>query len=179
MARMLRRLEGLAMAALTMVLVSPALAQGPSLADKQYVSTAIETNNAEIATAHLALRKSNSNDIKAFAQRMIHDHTQLNLQMTPLAEKLDVAVGPGQVTAHQSQIAAQLKDLRGSAFDQQYLAAMVKGHQKAVQETQTEADQSQFPPVKMAAQKALPVIQTHLQLAENLAKTHQVQVGKP
>lgn len=177
MMRMQWKARALMMAGLAVTIAVPAIAQGLSPADKQYVRTAIETNDAEIAAAHLALRQSNSNDVKAFAERMIHDHTQLNLQMRPIASKLDVEVAHGEVTAHQQQVADQLKDLRGNAFDQQYIAAMVQGHRKAVQETKTEAEQSQFPPVKEAAQKALPIIQTHLQMAQKLAQDHQVQVG--
>jgi putative membrane protein len=164
---------------LAVISVTMAAAQSPSDADRTYVRTAIETNDAEIAAAHLALRRSNSDDVKHFAERMIHDHTMLNEQMRPLAAKLDVEVAHGQVTAEQQQVADQLKELTGNAFDQQYIGAMVRGHQKAVNETRQEADTSQFPPVKNAAGKALPIIQHHLQLAQNLAQAHHVQTGKP
>lgn len=174
---MLGRVRGLSVAGAALMMTVAAMARAPSMSDKQWVRTAIETNQAEIAAAHLALTHSDSQDVKQFAHRMIHDHTQLNLQMKPLAQQLDVQVAPGEVTAHQQQVADQLKGLHGKAFDQQYIAAMVKGHEKAVHETQTEASQSQFPPVKNAAKKALPVLQTHLRLARKLAKAHNVQVG--
>ena len=168
-------------AALVVAAVLPAstvLAQGPSDADKQYVRTAIETNNAEIAAAHLALGQAAANDVKQFAQKMTHDHTLLNNQMKPLAQKLDVVVAPGQVDPKDQAVAAQLKDLRGNQFDQEYIAAMVQGHEAAVQQTQTEASNGQDPAVKVAAAKALPIIQKHLQMAQQLAKAHQVQTGK-
>lgn len=167
------------LAALALMMASSAKAQSPTLADQQFLRQSIETNDAEIAAAHLALRKSNSNDVKAFAERMIRDHTQLNLQMRPMADKLDVEVAKGEVSAHQQQIADQLKELKGDAFDQQYIAAMVKGHQKAVQKTQTEASQSQFPPLKTAAEKAAPIMEAHLQMAQKLMQAHHMQVGMP
>lgn len=166
-------------AGLTVMMVTTAAAQAPSLADKQFVRQSIETNNAEIAAAHLALKKTSSNDVKQFAMRMIEDHTKLNEQMRPIASKLDVEVAPGQVTEHQQELANQLKELKGAAFDQQYIAAMVKGHTRAVSETKTEIANSNFPPVKKAAQEALPVIEEHLQLAHKLAKSHNVQIGAP
>lgn len=138
-----------------------------------------ETNNAEIAAAHLALGQAAGDDVKQFAQTMIHDHTLLNLQMKPIAQKLDVVVAPGEVDAKDQALANQLKDLRGMAFDLQYIAEMVQGHQAALQQAQTEASNGQDPQVKAAAQKTVPVIQKHLQMAQKMAGAHQVQTGKP
>jgi putative membrane protein len=162
-----------------MALALPLAAQSPSQADLHFVRESIETNNAEIAAAHLALQQGSGDDVKLFAKEMIHDHTVLNEQMLPIASKLNVQVGQGQVSAHDQQVADQLKQLKGDAFDQQYIAAMVQGHQKALNDTRTEASSSQFPAVKTAAQKAAPIIQQHLTMAQNLAQSHHVQVGAP
>lgn len=156
-----------------------ALAQSASDADKQFVRSAIESNNAEIAAAQMALGQAAGNDVKHFAQTMIHDHTLLNLQMKPIAQKLDVVVAPGEVDPKDQALANQLKDLRGMAFDLQYIAGMVQGHQAALQQVQTEASNGQNAQVKAAAQKAEPVIQKHLQMAQQLASAHHVQTGKP
>lgn len=160
------------------IAMATALAQPASDADKQFVRSAIETNNAEIAAAQLALGQAAGNDVKQFAQTMIHDHTLLNEQMKPLAQKLDVVVAPGQVDPKDQALANQLKDLRGMAFDLQYIAGMVQGHQAALQQVQTEASNGQDPQVKAAAQKAEPVIQKHLEMAQQLAAAHHVLTGK-
>jgi putative membrane protein len=175
----IRKISIFLLAFASALMVRTAVAQGPSDADKQFVRMAIESNNAEIAAAHLALGQASGNDVKQFAQTMIHDHTLLNNQMKPLAQKLDVQVAPGQVDPKDQALAAQLKDLRGMAFDLQYIAGMMQGHQAALQLVQTEASNGQDPTVKMAAQKAEPVIQKHLQMAQQLANAHHVQTGKP
>lgn len=162
-----------------MAAAATVLAQSASDADKQFVRSAIETNHAEIAAAHLALGQASSNDVKQFAQTMVRDHTLLNEQMQPIAQKLDVVVAPGQVDPKDQALASQLKDLRGMAFDLQYIAAMVQGHQAALQQAQTEASNGQNPTVKAAAQKAVPVIQKHLEMAQQLANVHHIQTGKP
>lgn len=167
------------LAIMAAAMVATAVAQGPSDADKQFVRSAIESNNAEIAAAHLALGQASSSDVKHFAQTMIQDHTLLNNQMQPLAQKLDVVIAPGQVDPKDQALAAQLKNLRGMAFDLQYIAGMVQGHQAALQQVQTEASNGQDPVVKAAAQKAEPVIQKHLHMAQQMASAHQVQTGKP
>lgn len=159
--------------------MATALAQKAGDVDKQFVRSAIESNNAEIAAAHLALGQATSSDVKHFAQTMIQDHTLLNEQMQPIAQKLDVVVAPGQVDPTDQALATRLKDLRGMAFDLQYIAGMVQGHQIALQQVQAEAATGQNPQVKAAAQKAEPVIQNHLQMAHQLAAAHHIQTGKP
>lgn len=71
----------LPMAALALVVVLPAPAQSISASERQFVRSSLETNNAEISAAHLALDRTTSNDVKQFAERMIHDHTMLNNQL--------------------------------------------------------------------------------------------------
>ena len=157
---------------------SMAFGQAPSVADKEFVRKSIEANNAEIAAGHLALAQAGANDVKQFGQTLIRDHTLLNNQMKPLAQQLDVVVAPGQVDPKDEAVANQLKDLRGQQFDQEFIAAMVQGHNQAVQDTQTEASNGQDAKVKEAAAKGLPVIQKHLQTAQKLAQKYKVQTGK-
>jgi putative membrane protein len=126
----------------------------------------------------LAFRQAGANDVKQFGQTLIHDHTLLNNQMKPLAQQLDVVVAPGQVDPKDEALANQLKELRGEQFDEQFIAAMVQGHNQVVQDTQTEASNGQDPKIKAAAAKGLPVIQKHLQMAQKLAQAHHVQTGK-
>lgn len=153
-----------------------AIAQNANTTDKQFIKIAIETNNAEIAAAHLALKKSNSTDIDRFAHRMIHDHSQLNQQMKPLARKIGVEVGATEVSPPQQQLGAQLQSLQGKAFDQKYIEAMVHGHQQALQKVQDEISGGQDPAVKKAAEKAKPIIEDHLKLANQMAKNHHISM---
>lgn len=156
----------------------PAIAQkGPvTPADKHFVIWAIETNNAEIAAAQLALQYTDADDVRKFAERMIHDHTELNEQMKPLALKLGISVAPGQTTHHQQLLAGRLKLLRGPAFDKVYIPAMVKGHAKAVKTIQHEIATTHSLLVKQGAERALPVIQEHLRLARKMAQDHHIEV---
>lgn len=144
--------------------------------DKQFVKISIETNNAEIAAAHLALKKSNSTDIDRFAHRMIRDHSELNAKMKPLASKIGVQVGDSEVTPQQEQLGAQLKSLQGKAFAQKYIEAMVHGHQQALQKIQDEISGGQDSAVKDAAKKAKPIIEDHLKLANQMAKNHHISM---
>ena len=51
---------------------------------------------AEVELGQLTLQKSQNEQVKQFAQRMIDDHTKMNDQMKPVAQQLGVSV-PNQV----------------------------------------------------------------------------------
>jgi putative membrane protein len=167
---------GIALAALV---IAPAAAQSANQEDLRYLRQSLQTNNAEIATANEALQKSTNYGVRQMALLMIHDHTVMNRQMRPTADSLGVHITDGQMTAPQRQLADQLRALDGDAFDRSYIAAMVRGHEEALNETRKEAAQSQFPALKDAAQKLTYVIQQHLEMAQNLAQQNHVPVSAP
>src|SRR5271168_1180712 len=64
---------------------------GPSATDRVFVRKAMQGSMAEVQLGQLTLQKSNNDQVKQFAQRMIDDHTKLNQQMKPVAQQLGVS----------------------------------------------------------------------------------------
>jgi predicted outer membrane protein len=63
-----------------------------------------------------------------------------------------------------------LKALKGREFDQAYIQKVgVEGHKQAVAAFKKEAADGQDPKLKKAAQDALPTIEKHFQMAQDLA----------
>ena len=61
-------------------------AQGqPSVADKMFVMKAMQGGMAEVQLGQLTLQKSENQQVKQFAQRMVDDHTKMGDQMKPVA----------------------------------------------------------------------------------------------
>lgn len=166
------------LAAVAIVFAVPAFTQDdrPTPADQQFVKWAIETDNAEIGAARLALQQSSANDVLQFAHRMIRDHMMLNEQMKELAGRIGISVAPGQVTYKQQELADKLMPLRGSAFNQLYIPAMVKGHRRALKKIRQEIAGTHYLPAEKGAQEAQPILQQHLQLAEKMAQDHNIKV---
>jgi len=59
----------------------------------------------------------------------------------------------------------------------EYITMMIKDHQKDLKEFQSEAQAAQNPTVKQIADKGSQVIQQHLQIIEQIAKAHNIDVG--
>jgi putative membrane protein len=141
--------------------------------DKMFVAKAMQGGMAEVQLAQLTLQKSNDEQVKQFAQRMIDDHTRLNDQMKPVAQQLGVSV-PDKVSKKDRTTMAKLQGLSGTAYDQAYIKDMVKDHKQDLSDFQTEASSGQDQTVKDAAAQGSKLIAQHLQLAEQLAKDQNV-----
>jgi putative membrane protein len=142
---------------------------GPAATDRVFVKSAMQGGLAEVQLGQLTLQKSNNDQVKQFAQRMIDDHTKLNEEMKPVAQQLGVDV-PTQVSKKDSKVMNKLQGLSGPAYDQAYIKDMVKDHKDDLNEFQMEASSGQDQTVKDAAAQGSKVIAQHLQMAQQLAK---------
>ena len=144
--------------------------------DKMFVAKAMQGGKAEVELGQLTLQKSQNEQVKQFAQRMIDDHTKLNDQMKPVAQQLGVSV-PNQVSKKDKQTMAKLQALSGPAYDQAYIKDMVKDHKQDLSEFQTEASSGQDQTVKDAATQGSQVIAQHLQMIQQIAKDQNVNMA--
>lgn len=157
---------------------SPTTAATPqSFGDQAFVAKAMQGNDAEIQLAKLAEQKSQSNDVKQFAQKMAADHEQMNDKwFDPVAKQLGVSVPKGP-SKKDKKLMEKLQGLSGDEFDKQYITAMLKDHQDDLKDFKNEADAAQDPTLKQVATQGENVISQHLQLAEQVAKNHNIPVN--
>jgi putative membrane protein len=148
-----------------------------SMADQAFVKKALQGGAAEVQLGQLAQQKSQSNDVKQFAQKMVEDHTQMGDQMKPIAKRIDVKQ-PTDISKKDRELIARLQGLSGDQFDQAYIQAMVKDHKQDLSEFKDEAQTTQNPSIKQAAQQDAQVIAQHLQMIEQIAQDHNMPDGK-
>ncbi len=142
----------------------------PVMGDSLFVKQAIMGNNGEIAAAKMALAKSQNQQVKDYAQKMIDDHTKMLDELHALAaqEKIKYKDEP---TGDGKKLAKKLDGLSGAEFDKAYVDGMVKDHKGDVRDFTGEVNTGKDQPVKDAAQKSLPTIQEHLQMVQGLQKS--------
>jgi len=144
------------------------------LADRDFVKRALQGGDVEVQLGQLAQQKSQSDDVKEFAQKMVSDHTQMGDQlMKPLAKQIHADIPKG-LSKKDKQLVAKLETLSGPQFDEEYIKAMVKGHKDDLKEFKSEEESTQNPNVKQAAQQGETVISQHLQLIEQIAQSHNI-----
>jgi putative membrane protein len=145
----------------------PALAQNQNAqnADKRFIDHVARDGQAEVELAQLAEKKGVSPQVKALAQHLAADHTKANQQLQQIAQKEGVKVPQG-AEKEKSATLTKLEKLNGAAFDRAFLEEQVQDHQKDIQFFQHEATTLQNPQLKSFAQQTLPVLQRHLQMAQ-------------
>ena len=151
---------------------------GQDFGERAFVSKAMEGDDSEVQLGQLAQQKSQSDDVKQLAQKLVSDHSQMNEKwLKPVAQQLGVSEPKGP-SKKDKKAAAKLDGLSGSDFDAQYLTMMYKSHQQNLKEFQEEAKNAQNPNVKQIAEQGANVISQHLQLIEQVAKNHNVDLNE-
>lgn len=135
-----------------------------------FVKTAAEDGLTEIALAKLAETRSSNSDIKQFAQKMDRDHGQANAQLAQLAHTKGLTVPNELDERHQAMVTA-MSHKSGAAFDASYSEHTAKAHANAVAMFESAA-QSSDKDVAAWANKILPTLREHQQMANNLEQQH-------
>ncbi|SAL22434.1 membrane protein [Caballeronia arvi] len=136
--------------------------------DQQFLQDAGQAGATEIAASKLALSHASDRQVREFAQRMIVDHTKLARNLDVIAKRHGIT----EPAAADSAVIGSLQNLQGAEFDKAYIEKVaVGGHQKAVELFRKESESGNDTALKAAANKALPVISHHYEMAQQLAKT--------
>jgi putative membrane protein len=166
------KLSALALATVLLAVPPPALAQ--SINDAQIAHIVVTANQVDIDAGKLASSTATNAEVKAFGQRMVTDHTGVNKAATDLATKLKVT--PEDNATSQSiksggdKNVANLKTLKGAAFDKAYIDHEVVYHQQVLDAL----DKTLIPNAKNEELKALlvktrPAFVAHLEHAKKVA----------
>jgi putative membrane protein len=131
----------------------------------QFLGDAIQHGQAEISLCQMALRTSLNPLVQGFAKRVISEHDELDHRMETLAQQKGYKLSRGSsVVQHARYI--EFKALSGHAFDKVFFKHSVAEHQKDLQYFAKQAQQSGDADVRAFAASALPMLSTHLHLAE-------------
>ncbi len=135
-------------------------------ADKKFAMMVAQTDMAELQVSNMALQKSNSDDVKKLAQKLIDDHTKTTDSMKEIASKKGLTL-PTETDAKHKALAAKLQNENGAQFDKDYLAANSMDHHKVVAAFEKEANSGKDPDIKSFASQYLPAIQEHTKMIDD------------
>lgn len=123
-----------------------------------FARLAASSNALEIDSSNLALERSQNEEVRAFAQKMIDDHTAAGEKMKAAAQEAGVEVVAEMNEADQQALQA-LQD--ATDFDQAYLDLQAKAHDEAVGLFETFSTGGQESALKDFAAETLPTLQDH------------------
>lgn len=134
--------------------------------DRAFVIRAAQSNLAEVELSQVALKQASNDQVRQYAQHMIDEHTKANARLMQLLEQNGLTPVRPQLDAKHQAIRAQLVQLTGQQFDQQYMDVMRQDHVETVALFQQAAQKLQHPDLRAFAKNTLPNLQNHLQMAQ-------------
>lgn len=160
-------------AAVLLAAAAPGWAQSAKPTDPQIAHIAYTAGAIDIANAQLALKKSQNQQVRAFAEDMVRDHTAVNDKALALVKKLGVTPEDNptsQALVKQADAErAKLAKLNGAAFNKAYAANEVAYHKAVDNALQTTLiPDSQNPELKSLLQTGLQIFQGHEAHAEQV-----------
>lgn len=135
--------------------------------DQSFAQTAAASDQFEIQSSQLALEKSHSRPVRAYAQRMIDEHTASSQKLAALASRKGMNVS-GVLDPTQQQLLSTLQS-SNRGFDQAYMRGQATGHTATVSAYQTEISGGSDPEVRGFVQQNLPMVEGHLDEVKRMA----------
>jgi putative membrane protein len=159
---------------LTIALMAPAVASAAAeLNDAQIAAIVVAANQIDIDAGKLAESKSPNPEVKAFAHRLIGEHTDVNKQATDLATKLKITPEESTISkalkSDAKRNTERLKKLSGKDFDKLYVADEVAFHQQVLNTMDNKLlPNAQNEELKALLVKVRPALVAHQEHAEKL-----------
>ena len=148
---------------------------GQIMKDKMFLRSAAEGGIAEVKLGQLAAQKGSSDEVKAFGQKMMDDHTKMNNEMAQVADSLGVMLPKSMNKEDQAEY-DKLNGLSGNDFDMEYLSFMVKDHHKDLHEFRMEAASRADPTLRDEVVKAAGIIHDHTVMVDKLARAKGIPI---
>lgn len=139
------------------------------LTDPEFVRLAKLANQLEIESSELALEKTRTPAVRAYAQNMVEDHTQLGQQIERIVATANIADVTGSDPLNTEAVMARLRAADGAAFDQAYKLAQIEAHEWTIELfEQASGEDGLTDTLEQTADGALPLLRQHLEGARTL-----------
>lgn len=135
--------------------------------DKQFLEMAAQGDMNEIKLSELAETKATDPEVRAFARKMVADHSQLEAEMKPFATEWGLTPPTGLDREHHA-LYDKLAMVSGTEFDMSYMNMMDVDHHKALDAFTNEVNTTTDARFKAAVMKGKSVVAEHTAMADDL-----------
>ena len=120
--------------------------------DREFAMKAAMGGKHEVELGRLAADRASNSEVKAFANRMIEDHSRAGDDLMQVNSRLGITESSDEEASFQ-QVVTRLSSLKGVEFDRAYMSEMVDDHTKDVAEIENYANNGSNPDLKAWASK--------------------------
>jgi putative membrane protein len=140
-----------------------------------------QTNLMEIELGKMAAQKASSSEVRAYADQLVQDHTNVDRMVVAAAEESGTNLKNGaeahQAVRHESArekaLERKLKSAQGADFDRLFLKETSADHDKLIRKLQQDKQNTSDEELEALIEKVIPVLEQHRDLAQILMKKEQ------
>ena len=130
----------------------------------------------EIAVGKMAEGKASTDEVRAYADQLVKDHTNADQMVLATAQKTGAHLR-GVATAR-SKTDQKLSSASGAQFDRTFLEQTSADHKKLMSELQQQREDASDDEIEALIDKIMPILQQHHDLAQILLKKEQAQTAR-
>jgi putative membrane protein len=139
-----------------------------SWGDRHFVTKAADGGKDEVAIAQLAATQASNSEVKAFAQKLVDDHTKVNEELTGIAQQKNVKL---ENDDDHDRSYKRLAKKSGMEFDRDFVEHMIDDHEKDIKMFEKAAKDAKDSEVRAFASKHVDHLREHLKIAQGLRAT--------
>jgi putative membrane protein len=146
-----------------------ATAGGDKISAEEFAKKAGAAGVAEVEMGKLGAQKATDPAVKAYAQKMVTDHTKANKELMAAAKGKNLEVPTEPDLMHKGMMEKFERQAADRDFNHDYMQQMVRDHEKVVELFQSAANDSTLDAdMRALAKKTLPTLEQHLAEARKL-----------
>ncbi len=137
--------------------------------DASFATAAADGGMMEVELGKMAVSKGVSPAIKKLGAMMVKDHSAANAELKTAAAAKNITL-PTALSEKCQKTVADLTEKKGADFDKAYADLMVSDHKEDIDLFNKQADKGTDKDLAAWAKGKVPVLQHHLQMAEETKK---------
>jgi putative membrane protein len=147
---------------------------GPSsgMSGGKFLAEAMRENLLEVQACNLAIEKATREEVKAFCQKMMDEHSRIGRLIEELAGKKQIQL-PTDLTAKQKAELEKLSQFSGEEFDRRFAGFNVREHEHEIRHYEEQTQQGTDPEIKAYAERVVKMLSRELEKARKLEQALQ------
>ena len=142
-----------------------------SKSDESYLMKDRRGAAYELGSAKLAVSKASREDVKSYAQKLVHDHEDYNAALEKLGKDESVILPTDPDAADKAHM-TDLEKLNGKAFDTLYIQEALSINAEDKKDAEQEKSETKNPAIKSFIAKFSDMDAEHEKLAKQLEKSN-------
>lgn len=141
-------------------------------AGSSFLVRVADATMAEVKITSIAMKKTTYEPVKDFASMLHNDHNSLNNQVTVLAGRKKIVI-PQSLSEEKQKDIDMIDNAEGKELDKIFLNMMISKHQNSIEMFEKAVQEVTDYDIKTFAEKTLPILKSHLEVAKSLQKKYQ------